>query len=118
MALLRPRLSRRGWRSADELAGLPDGRSAWACGIVTMRQQPETANGTIFVTLEDETGSVNVIVWRHVRERQRQALLASRLLAVAGQWQTRDGVSHLVARRLVDMTPWLGRLDTSARNFH
>ena len=118
VALLRPRLSRRGWRSAEELARLPDGRAAWACGIVTVRQQPETAHGTIFVTLEDETGSVNVIVWRHVRERQRQALLASRLLAVAGQWQARDGVSHLVARRLVDMTPWLGRLDTTARNFH
>jgi error-prone DNA polymerase len=118
VALLRPRLARRGWRSADELARMPDGRAVWACGIVTVRQQPDTANGTIFVTLEDETGSVNVIVWRHVRERQRQALLGSRLLAVAGQWQTRDGVSHLVARRLVDMTPWLGRLSTAARNFH
>ena len=52
-----------------------------------MRQQPETAKGVIFVTLEDESGSVNVIVWRHTRERQRPALLRSRLLAVAGQWQ-------------------------------
>jgi error-prone DNA polymerase len=118
LALLRPRLARRGWRSADELHRLPDGRTTWACGIVTMRQQPETAKGTIFVTLEDETGSVNVIVWRHVRERQRQALLRSRLLAVAGQWQTHDGVSHLVARRLLDMTPWLGRLATVSRDFH
>jgi len=118
VALLRPRLARRGWRSADELKALPDGRATWACGIVTMRQQPETAKGTIFVTLEDETGSVNVIVWRHVRENQRQALLRSRLLAVAGQWQTHDGVSHLVARRLLDMTPWLGRLATVSRDFH
>jgi len=118
LALLRPRLARRGWRSADELHRLPDGRATWACGIVTMRQQPETAKGTIFVTLEDETGSVNVIVWRHVRENQRQALLRARLLAVAGQWQTHDGVSHLIARRLVDMTPWLGRLATASRDFH
>jgi error-prone DNA polymerase len=118
VALLRPRLARRGWRSAEELARLPDGRPAWACGIVTMRQQPDTANGTIFVTLEDETGSVNVIVWRHVREQQRRALLGSRLMAVAGQWQARDGVAHLVARRLLDMTPWLGRLATVSRDFH
>ena len=118
LALLRDKLARRGWRSAEQLAGLKNGASAWACGIVTMRQQPETAKGVIFVTLEDETGSVNVIVWRHVRERQRPALLRSRLLAVAGQWQAQDGVNHLVARRLVDVTPWLGAVATSSRDFH
>jgi error-prone DNA polymerase len=119
LALLRARLAQRGWRHAEELARLPDGARAWACGIVVMRQQPETAQGTIFVTLEDETGSVNVIVWRSVREQYRQALLASRLLAVAGQWQkTPEGVMHLVARRLLDVTPWLGRLGTASRDFH
>jgi DNA polymerase III alpha subunit len=118
LALLRERIARRGWRSAEQLAQLKDGTIAWACGIVTMRQQPETAKGVIFVTLEDETGSVNVIVWRHVRERQRPALLRSRLLAVAGQWQAKEGVNHLVARRLVDMTPWLGAVATSSRDFH
>jgi error-prone DNA polymerase len=118
LALLRDKLARRGWRSAEQLAGLKNGASAWACGIVTMRQQPETAKGVIFVTLEDETGSVNVIVWRHVRERQRPALLRSRLLAVAGQWQSQEGVNHLVARRLVDVTPWLGAVATSSRDFH
>ncbi len=118
LALLRQRLNQRGWRSADQLAQLKDGANAWACGIVTMRQQPETAKGVIFVTLEDETGSVNIIVWRHVRERQRTALLRSRLLAVAGQWQAKDGSMHLIARRLVDVTPWLGSLATSSRDFH
>ena len=118
LALLRERLARRGWRSAAELAHFSHGRSAWACGLVTVRQQPETANNTIFVTLEDETGQVNVIVWKHVREAHRRALLQSRLLAVAGQWQTAHGVSHLVARRLVDVTPWLGRLVTASRDFH
>jgi error-prone DNA polymerase len=118
LALLRERIARRGWRSAEQLAQLKDGASAWACGIVTMRQQPETAKGVIFVTLEDETGSVNIIVWRHVRERQRPALLRSRLLAVAGQWQSKDGTTHLIARRLVDMTPWLGAVATSSRDFH
>jgi len=118
LALLRPKLARRGWKSSVQLAQLKDGSAAWACGIVTMRQQPETAKGVIFVTLEDETGSVNVIVWRHIRERQRPALLRARLLAVAGQWQARDGTTHLIARRLVDMTPWLGALATSSRDFH
>ena len=84
-----------------------------------MRQQPETAKGTIFVTLEDETGSVNVIVWRSVREAQRQALLASRLLAVGGQWQrSAEGVMHLIAHELRDVTHWLGRLGTQSRDFH
>lgn len=83
-----------------------------------MRRQPETAKGVIFVTLEDETGSVNIIVWRHIRERQRTALLRSRLLAVAGLWQAKDGSMHLIARRLVDVTPWLGSLATSSRDFH
>ena len=118
LAFLRSRLVKRGWRSAEQLALLEDGSTAWACGIVTMRQQPETAKGVIFVTLEDETGSVNIIVWRHVRERQRTALLRSRLLAVAGQWQAKDGSTHLIARRLVDVTPWLGGLATSSRDFH
>ncbi len=105
LALLRRHLAQRGWRSAEQLAQLQDGASAWACGIVTMRQQPETAKGVIFVTLEDETGSVNIIVWRHIRERQRTALLRSRVLAVAGQWRALDGSTHLIARRPVDMTP-------------
>jgi error-prone DNA polymerase len=118
LALLRDQIAKRGWKSSQQLAQLNDGASAWACGIVTMRQQPETAKGVIFVTLEDETGSVNVIVWRHVRERQRPALLRSRLLAVAGQWQSKDGTTHLIARRLVDMTPWLGAVATNSRDFH
>lgn len=119
LALLRPRLAARRVRSARELAALPDGTRVWACGIVVMRQQPETANGTIFVTLEDETGSVNVIVWKRVRDVQRQPLLAARLMAVAGEWQrTPENVMHLIARRIVDVTPWLGRLATSSRDFH
>ncbi len=125
LALLRERLARRGILNATQLAALPHGRTASACGIVTVRQQPQTAKGTIFVTLEDETGPVNVIVWKHVREAQRDALLRSRLLAVRGTWQ-RDvdsggQVCHLVAARLVDLTPLLGRLgqqSSKSRDFH
>jgi error-prone DNA polymerase len=119
LALMRPRLHQRGWRSALELQALPDGRRAWACGLVTMRQQPATAKGTTFITLEDETGCINVIVWRHIREAQRQVVLNARLLAVVGQWQNRQGVTHLVARRLLDVSPWLGELGrvTASRDF-
>ncbi|WHZ11195.1 MAG: DNA polymerase III subunit alpha [Burkholderiaceae bacterium] len=125
LALLRPRLARMQLLTAHELRDLPSGRQVAACGLVTVRQQPQTANGTIFVTLEDETGPVNVIMWKHVRERQRDALLYSRLLAVHGTWQ-RDvesggAVRHLVAERLQDLTPLLGRLGQQAnrsRDFH
>jgi error-prone DNA polymerase len=82
-----------------------------------MRQQPSTSNGVVFVTLEDETGTVNVIVWRSLREQQRRELLHSRLLAVYGVWQREGEVQHLIARRLHDLTPLLGRLATESRDF-
>jgi error-prone DNA polymerase len=125
LALLRERLAR--WRilNAAQLNALPHGRRVRACGLVTVRQQPGTAKETIFVTLEDETGPVNVIVWKRVREQQREPLLKARLLAVEGLWQ-RDvdsggQVRHLVAERLRDLTPWLGRLGqqrSRSRDFH
>jgi error-prone DNA polymerase len=124
LALLRPRLARRKLLNARQLHELPTGKHVAACGIVTVRQQPQTANGTIFLTLEDETGPVNVIVWRHVREKQREALLRSRLLAVWGTWQRDDEsggeVRNLVAQHLEDLTPLLGRLAGSnkSRDFH
>jgi error-prone DNA polymerase len=127
LALLRPRLARKGLLSAEQLNALPDGEEVAGCGIVTVRQQPQTANGTIFVTLEDETGPVNVIVWKSLREAQRGELLHSRLLAVHGVWQRSEesgtakgfgAVRNLVAKRLEDLTPLLGRLGTSSRDFH
>jgi error-prone DNA polymerase len=71
----------------------------------------------VFVSLEDEHGSVNVIVWRDVRDQFRPALLQSKLLAVCGVWQRQGEVCHLVARRLDDWSELLGRLDTRSRNF-
>ncbi|MDB5912839.1 MAG: dnaE2 [Ramlibacter sp.] len=125
VALLRHKLARMNLLSARQLHELPHNRKVGACGIVTVRQQPQTANGTIFVTLEDETGPVNVIVWKHVREQQRDALLHSKLMAVRGVWQ-RDvdsggEVRHLIAEQLEDLTPLLGRLGrhrSNARDFH
>jgi error-prone DNA polymerase len=125
LALLRSKLARMKISSAGQLHDMPSGRRVGACGIVTMRQQPQTAKGTIFVTLEDESGTINVIVWKSVREEQREALLKSRLLAVYGKWQ-RDvesggNVRHLIAERMKDLTPLLGRLGQQAsksRDFH
>jgi error-prone DNA polymerase len=117
LALLRPKLLERRLLTAAELNEFPDGRLARACGIVTMRQQPSTSNGVTFVTLEDETGTVNVIVWKSLRERQRRDLLHSRLLAVYGVWQREGEVRHLVAKQLHDLTPLLGRLATESRDF-
>ncbi len=122
LALLRPRLSQQKLLTASRLHALPDGRRVAACGLVVMRQQPQTAKGVTFVTLEDETGSVNVIVWQALKEKQRSELLRSRLLAVYGVWQ-RDvesggAVCHLIASRLRDLTPLLGGLSTQSREFH
>ncbi|SEL41908.1 error-prone DNA polymerase [Variovorax sp. YR750] len=124
LALLRPRLARMKLMSAAELRSLPSGQTARACGIVKGRQRPQTANGTIFVTLEDETGNVNVIVWNHVIEAWREPLLKSHLLAVQGTWQRDDDsggkVQHLVATGFRDLTPLMGRLAQSntSRDFH
>jgi error-prone DNA polymerase len=127
LALLRARLAEKGLLSAGELNALPDGRQVAACGIVTVRQQPQTAKGTIFVTLEDETGPVNVIVWKSLRDTQREEVMHARLLAVHGVWQRSEeddrakgygAVRNLVAHRLEDLTPMLGRLGTSSRDFH
>jgi error-prone DNA polymerase len=122
LALLRPELARWQLRTAAQLCDLPDGTPTRACGIVTVRQQPGTAKGVTFVTLEDETGTVNVIVWKALRERQRRELVHARLLAVQGTWQ-RDvesggEVRHLIATRLRDLTPLLGDLMTGSRDFH
>jgi error-prone DNA polymerase len=96
----------------------PSGRLVRACGIVTMRQQPGTAKGVVFLTLEDETGSVNVIVWKGIKEQFREVLYRARLMAVFGIWQREGEVRHVVAKRLVDLTPLLGNLNTVSRDFH
>jgi error-prone DNA polymerase len=118
LALLRPRLMRWRYRDAGSLRSLPNGRTLQVCGIVTGRQRPDTASGVVFVTLEDESGSINVVVWRELAERQRRALLGSSLLAVAGVLQREGDVIHLLARQLTDRSAWLGRLQTASRDFH
>lgn len=119
LALLRPVLEERRLMTAEQLHDLPDGRLVRHCGIVTLRQQPETAKGTVFVSLEDETGTVQVIVWKGLRDQQRKELLQARLMAVHGTWQKVGEVRNLIAGRLEDLTPLLGRLGalTTSRDF-
>lgn len=117
LALLRPQLEAFQVQTAAVLRGYPDGRLARASGLVTHRQRPQTAKGTVFVTLEDETGAVNIIVWPRVFETQRQALLASRLLTVYGQWQRQGDVMHLLAVKMIDHTALLGGLMARSRDF-
>jgi error-prone DNA polymerase len=118
LALLRERLRKRRIRSATELAQARNGQLIRVAGLVTCRQRPATASGVIFVTLEDETGYVNLIVWNDLADRQRRELLGARLLAVQGEVQKQGAIVHVLARRLEDMTPLLGRLATTSRDFH
>ncbi|MBL8389335.1 MAG: error-prone DNA polymerase [Hydrogenophaga sp.] len=118
LALLRERLQKRRFMTAEQLLDTPDGRLVRACGIVTCRQQPGTSQGVVFVTLEDETGTVQVIVWRALRERQRAELTGSRLMGVHGVWQRDGQVCNLIAGRLENLNPLLGRLAPESRDFH
>ena len=118
LALLRPQLAAFKVQPAAVLALYRPGQPARASGLVTHRQRPGTAKGVVFVTLEDETGAVNVIVWPAVASAQRQALLASTLLTVYGVWQREGEVRHLIAKTLVDHTPLLQGLVTRSRDFH
>jgi error-prone DNA polymerase len=118
LALLRDRLRAMRLSTAEEIRGLPHRRPARASGIVTGRQRPDTASGVVFVTLEDETGYVNVVVWATLVERQRRELLGARLMTVYGVIEREGDVVHLVARRLVDHSALLGRLVTRLRDFH
>ena len=122
VGFLRERLSAQNMLCAQALNDLPNGRLARVCGLVTVRQQPGTAKGVVFITLEDETGSVNVVVWRDVKARFREAVFHARLLAVYGVWQrdldTGGQVAHLIAKRLEDRSDWLGALAHRSRDFH
>jgi error-prone DNA polymerase len=118
LALLRRQLHKRRLATADAVVRSPHGRLVRTAGIVIGRQRPDTASGVVFVTLEDETGAMNVIVWRDLGDRQRRELLGSRLLAVYGKVEREGDVVHVLAGRLVDLTPLLGTLPTRSRDFH
>ncbi len=118
LALLRPHLESLNLRTADRIRGLPHGQAVRTGGLVINRQRPGTATGVVFLTLEDETGYINVVVWNRLVEHQRRILLGARLLVVVGEVQREDQVMHVIARRLEVHSPLLGRVATRSRDFH
>ena len=102
---------------AQELGALPNGRYTRYAGLVILRQRPQTASGVTFMTLEDETGMVNVVVWRDLAERDRRAFLESRLMAVEGRMESAEGIRHLIATKLENLSPMLANLATTSRDF-
>jgi error-prone DNA polymerase len=118
LALLRGRLRKLRLIDAGELHELPHGSLVRTAGLVTCRQRPDTASGVIFVTLEDETGNMNVVVWKALSERHKSELLGARLLGVQGVLERDGEVVHLLARRLLDYSHMLGALSAPSRDFH
>ena len=118
LALLRDKLARRGIVPTQELWERPNGKMVITAGLVITRQRPGSAGGVTFVTMEDETGYVNLIVWNRVAVEQRAALLESRLLEVHGKLQREGDVQHVIAQRLTNLSSMLGDLVVASRNFH
>ena len=109
-SFLRARLSARGILCSEALRSVKNGERVTVAGLVLVRQRPGTAAGVIFMTLEDETGVANIIVWPKIFERLRAIVLGSRFVAVTGKLQSEQGVIHIVAERMNDLTPMLGLL--------
>jgi error-prone DNA polymerase len=118
LTLLRRQLAERRFIPAAELKRSGHRALVRAAGIVVGRQRPGTATGIVFMTLEDESGLVNVVVHPQLAEKQRRELLGASLLGIYGQLQVEGEVVHLVAKRLVNLSTWLGKLETSSRDFH
>jgi error-prone DNA polymerase len=118
LCFLREQLAARRFLASHELMQCPDRRLVRVCGLVTGRQRPLTAKGTVFVTLEDETGQINVIVHGALAQRQSANLTQPRLMGVYGVWQYQQGIGHVIASRLVNLDSLLGELPSRSRNFH
>ncbi|WP_296258195.1 MULTISPECIES: error-prone DNA polymerase [unclassified Pseudomonas] len=117
LSLLRNKLAAKRFRSSKDLLGEEHGRNFSVAGLVVGRQRPGTASGVTFVTLEDEHGMINVVVWRDLAERQRKVLVGSQLMQVFGKFEYQKGVRHIIAQRLFDLTPLLTGLDVRSRDF-
>jgi len=104
--------------TAEELGLVSNGQRVKTAGLVTCRQRPETASGVVFITLEDETGQINVVVWGRLADKQRRPMIGARLLGVDGVLEREGKVAHLVAARLIDYSALLGQLSTQSRDFH
>ena len=118
LSLLRDELKRRRIMSSAEWAAVPDRGFARIAGLIKVRQRPGSAKGVVFLTLEDEGGPMNVIVWEQTVEQFRKEVLGAKMVAVYGKTQKEQGVVHLIARKIEDLSWMLGQLSTRSRNFH
>jgi error-prone DNA polymerase len=118
LELLRGQLPEIAWLRSAELACAANGAAVRVAGLVLMRQHPGSAKGVTFLTLEDETGNVNIVVWESVGDRYRRPLVEARLLEVAGELQREQGITHVIARELIDHSHLMGELLTRSRDFH
>jgi error-prone DNA polymerase len=118
LALLRPQLERLHLLTAEAVERVPPGHQVRTAGLAITRQRPASANEVTFVTLEDESGQLNLVIWKRIAMRQRAALLNARLLGAVGEVQRESGVTHVVVSDLMDYSAMLGRLVIRARDFH
>ena len=120
MGLLRVKTPFQNCKRSSELLCLSKdlNLNVWVAGIVAAKQRPGSASGVVFITLEDEEGHINCIVWPKLVERFRNVILQSRLLKIRGSIQENKGVIHIVANELQDASLWLGKLIPSSRHFH
>ncbi|MEX2469280.1 MAG: error-prone DNA polymerase [Pseudohongiellaceae bacterium] len=117
LALYRDHLDRHGVAAASALDEAADEKRVKVTGLVTCRQRPMTASGVTFITMEDETGFVNVVVWPSLGEKKRPVVRQAMLLGVVGHVQKSEGVIHLIAHDLIDLSHWLGAMEVSSRDF-
>ena len=110
VSLLREELSSRRVIKAEQLTQIRNGERVRVSGLVLVRQRPGTASGVIFMTLEDETGIANIVVWPKLFEQYRREVLGGRLVAIDGPVQSESGVIHVIAERVHDYTPLLAKL--------
>ncbi len=118
VSFIRPQLEQRRCQRSDQLAQLPHGRSVRFAGLVRMRQRPQTASGVTFLTLEDECGMVNAVVWRRTADRQHRVLVEARLMQIDGRLERVDGVQHLIVQRMHNIDELIAGVRTSSRDFH
>ena len=117
LKLIRGMLKGRRCRSSEELSRMPHGAHVRYAGLVRLRQRPETASGVTFMTLEDEAGMVNAIIWKDLADRQRRVMLDSQLMCIHGKVERQDGVQHLIAQRLENWNGLLDGMKTPSRDF-
>jgi len=118
VSFIRADLQARRCQRSDQLAALPNGRSVRFAGLVRMRQRPQTASGVTFLTLEDECGMVNAVVWRKTADRQHRVLVEARLMQIDGRLERVDGVQHLIVQRMHNLDELIDGVRTHSRDFH